>query len=68
MPVPGQSRSAGMSRDVTFERNEVRSHEFIMAGFDGAVSADCLGSSDFIANSRQWEIVGPTATCGRAGS
>jgi hypothetical protein len=30
-----------------------------MAGFDGAVFVDYLGSDDFIANSRQWDVVWP---------
>ncbi|WP_428618052.1 serine hydrolase domain-containing protein [Shewanella sp.] len=39
--------------------SEVRSHEFIMAGFDGPVFADRVGTDDFIANSRQWDLVWP---------
>lgn len=40
-------------------RTEVRTHEFIMAGFDGPVFADRVGTDDFIANSRQWDLVWP---------
>ena len=40
-------------------RNEVRTNEFVMAGFDGPVFVDFLGSDDFIANSRQWDLVWP---------
>ena len=39
--------------------DEVRTHEFIMAGFDGPVFADRVGTDDFIANSRQWDLVWP---------
>ena len=47
--------------------NEVRSHEFVMAGFDGPVFADFLGSDDFIANSRQWDIVWPDGDMWKGG-
>ncbi|GAB3104333.1 serine hydrolase [Aestuariicella hydrocarbonica] len=40
-------------------RSEVRTHEFIMAGFDGPVFADRVGTEDFIANSRQWDLLWP---------
>ncbi|GAA5188702.1 serine hydrolase domain-containing protein [Ferrimonas gelatinilytica] len=40
-------------------REEVRSHEFMMAGFDGPVFADRVGTEDFIANSRQWDLIWP---------
>ena len=39
--------------------DEVRTHEFIMAGYDGPVFADRVGVDDFIANSRQWDLVWP---------
>ncbi len=39
--------------------DEVRTHAFIMAGFDGPVFADRVGTDDFIANSRQWDLVWP---------
>ena len=45
----------------------VRSHEFIMAGFDGAVFADYLGSKDFIANSRQWDFIWPDGDMWKGG-
>lgn len=48
-------------------RNEVRSHEFMMAGFDGAVFQDYLGSNDFIANSHQWDIVWPDGDMWKGG-
>ncbi|WP_163340555.1 serine hydrolase [Desulfopila sp. IMCC35008] len=38
---------------------KVRTHEFIMAGFDGPVFANRVGVDDFIANSRQWDLVWP---------
>lgn len=40
-------------------QNGVRSHEFLMRGFDGPVFASYLGCDDFIANSRQWDLVWP---------
>ncbi|MBB93704.1 MAG: serine hydrolase [Rhodobacteraceae bacterium] len=48
-------------------RSEVRSHEFVMAGFDGAVFVDFLGSDDFIANSRQWDVVWPDGDMWKGG-
>lgn len=45
----------------------VRSHEFMMAGFDGPVFADYLGSNDFIANSRQWDILWPDGDMWKGG-
>ncbi|WP_427981190.1 serine hydrolase domain-containing protein [Agarivorans sp.] len=36
---------------------EKRSHEFFMKGFDGAVMEDYLGSTDIVANSRQWDVL-----------
>ncbi|WP_417674170.1 serine hydrolase domain-containing protein [Roseibium sp.] len=39
--------------------DEVRSHKFIMAGFDGPEFADRVGTDDFIGNSRQWDLVWP---------
>ncbi len=48
-------------------RDGVRSHEFMMAGFDGAVFADYLGSNDFIANSRQWDILWPDGDMWKGG-
>lgn len=47
--------------------NEVRSHDFIMAGFDGPVFVDYLGSKDFIANSRQWDLVWPDGDIWKGG-
>lgn len=47
--------------------NKVRTHEFIMAGFDGPVFVDYLGSDDFIANSRQWDIVWPDGDMWKGG-
>lgn len=47
--------------------NQVRSHEFMMAGFDGPVFVDFLGSNDFIANSRQWDIVWPDGDIWKGG-
>ncbi|SDK21202.1 serine hydrolase domain-containing protein [Microbulbifer yueqingensis] len=48
-------------------RNEVRTHEFVMAGFDGPVFADYLGSDDFIANSRQWDVIWPDGDMWKGG-
>lgn len=48
-------------------RSEVRTHDFIMAGFDGAVFSHYLGSEDFIANSRQWDIVWPDGDMWKGG-
>ncbi len=45
----------------------VRSHEFMMAGFDGPVMADYLGSNDFIANSRQWDVIWPDGDMWKGG-
>ncbi len=47
--------------------NQVRSHEFMMAGYDGPVFADFLGSNDFIANSRQWDLVWPDGDIWKGG-
>lgn len=47
--------------------NEVRSHEFMMAGFDGPVFVDYTGSKDFIANSRQWDLVWPDGDIWKGG-
>ncbi len=47
--------------------DEVRSHEFMMAGFDGPVFADYLGSNDFISNSRQWDILWPDGDMWKGG-
>jgi CubicO group peptidase (beta-lactamase class C family) len=38
-------------------RSEMRSHEFLMAGFDGPVFADYLGSDEIQGNSRQWDVL-----------
>ena len=48
-------------------RSEVRTKEFVMAGFDGAVFVDYLGSDDFIANSRQWDVVWPDGDMWKGG-
>ncbi|MCV0378960.1 serine hydrolase [Nitratireductor sp.] len=48
-------------------RREVRSNDFMMAGFDGAVFADFLGSEDFIANSRQWDVIWPDGDMWKGG-
>ena len=48
-------------------RNEVRTHEFVMKGFDGPVFAEYLGSNDFIANSRQWDVVWPDGDMWKGG-
>lgn len=45
----------------------VRSHEFIMKGFDGPVFAGYLGADDFIANSRQWDLVWPDGDLWKGG-
>lgn len=37
----------------------VRDHEFMMNGSNGTEFVDYLGSEDFIANSRQWDLVWP---------
>lgn len=46
---------------------EVRSHEFLMKGFDGPVFAGYTGSDDFIANSRQWDLVWPDGDLWKGG-
>ena len=46
---------------------EVRSHEFLMKGFDGPVFAKFLGGDDFIANSRQWDVVWPDGDLWKGG-
>ena len=48
-------------------RNGVRPKEFIMAGFDGPVFADYLGSDDFIANSHQWDVIWPDGDMWKGG-
>ncbi|WP_226661802.1 serine hydrolase domain-containing protein [Microbulbifer aggregans] len=48
-------------------RKGVRSHDFVMAGFDGAVFVDYLGSKDFIANSRQWDVIWPDGDMWKGG-
>jgi len=45
----------------------VRSHEFIMKGFDGPVFASFVGGDDFIANSRQWDLVWPDGDLWKGG-
>lgn len=47
--------------------DEVRTHEFIMKGFDGPVFAEYTGSADFIANSRQWDLVWPDGDLWKGG-
>lgn len=47
--------------------DEVRSHEFVMKGFDGPVFADYLGSNDFIGNSRQWDVLWPDGDMWKGG-
>lgn len=47
--------------------SEVRTHDFMMKGFDGAVFADYLGSNDFISNSRQWDMVWPDGDIWKGG-
>lgn len=47
--------------------SEVRSHEFLMSGFDGPVFAEYLGCDDFIANSRQWDLVWPDGDIWKGG-
>jgi len=46
---------------------EVRSHEFLMKGFYGPVFAGYTGSDDFIANSRQWDLVWPDGDLWKGG-
>jgi len=46
---------------------EVRTHEFMMKGFDGPVFAGFLGCEDFIANSRQWDLVWPDGDLWKGG-
>ncbi|MGE5190625.1 MAG: serine hydrolase domain-containing protein, partial [Gemmatimonadota bacterium] len=46
---------------------EVRSHEFLMKGFDGPVFAKFLGGDDFIGNSRQWDVVWPDGDLWKGG-
>ncbi|MBW4936016.1 serine hydrolase domain-containing protein [Marinobacter sp. F4206] len=48
-------------------RSEVRTHDFIMAGFDGPVFADYHGTDNFIANSRQWDLVWPDGDLWKGG-
>lgn len=46
---------------------EVRSRAFLMRGFDGPVFAGYLGCDDFIANSRQWDLVWPEGDLWKGG-
>lgn len=52
---------------LTRIHDQVRSHEFLMAGFDGAVFADFLGSDDFTGNSRQWDTLWPDGDMWKGG-
>lgn len=45
----------------------VRSHEFMMKGFDGPVFAGFTGGEEFIANSRQWDLVWPDGDLWKGG-
>jgi CubicO group peptidase (beta-lactamase class C family) len=47
--------------------SEVRTREFLMSGFDGPVFASYLGCDDFIANSRQWDLVWPEGDLWKGG-
>lgn len=48
-------------------RSEMRSHDFLMAGFDGHVFVDYLGSDDFVGNSRQWDTLWPDGDMWKGG-
>ncbi len=69
--TPGWSKIA-VEQVVTPEilkriHDGVRTHEFMMKGFDGPVFAGYLGVDDFIANSRQWDLVWPDGDLWKGG-